>query len=288
MSSGCPEVGNPRREGDRSVALGAVASLFSLMPAGSGPIPLERLEAAAAEEDVLVDCLIDEELWWLRRDDEPDPSWDEPYLSSLGDAARGAAIDSGLRTLIAKGMVDVDPEDPASVELLGVYALLADARSDAMSTAKVVLSVPGEPTTRFGFRRLTEVLVLAEEVSEDGFHDFAFQSTDAAAVALSSILDRRRTAGDTSGPHVRAGSVAELEPSPDGLVEEALHVASIVFGPAGEDAGVVSVYGSTDGVWAQWTGDGPRPHVIARMGAPDLFVLAADIIDGRPPAVPEG
>lgn len=256
------------------------------MPAGSGPIPLERLEAAAAAEDVLVDCLIDEELYWLRAGDQADPGWDEPYLSSLGHEARAAAIDSGLRALIAKGMVDVDPDEPESVELLGVYALLSRSRREAVSTAKVVLALPGEATTRFAFRRLTDALVLSEEVSEDGFHDFTFQSTDSAAIALSSIFDRRRSAGDESGAHVRAAVPNALEPPPSDLIDRALHVVSIVSGPLAGPVATVSVYGTPDGVWAQWSDGGDPPHVVARMGAPDLFVLAADVIDGRLPAGP--
>lgn len=266
-----------------------MASLFALVSSGVGPVPLERLEAAAADEDLLVDCLIDEELYWLRRGGVPDPGWDEPYLSSLSDVAREAALDSGLRSLIAKGMVDVDPEEPSSVDVVGVYGMLAEARRTARAVVRAVLNVPGEPTTRYAFHRLSDALVLLEEVSADGFHDFTFLSLDSAAANLSSVFDRRRSAGDESGPHQRVARPADFEPSPSSLTERALHVVSVIStGPEADegstDAGL-AVYGTADGVWAHWVDpDGDLPHVGARMGSPDLFVLAADAIAGRAPA----
>jgi hypothetical protein len=246
------------------------------MPAGAGPIPLERLEAAAETEDVLVDCLIDEELYWLRKGLAADTVYDEPYLSRLSNGAREIALDSGLRALIAKGMVDVDPDDPTSIEILGVYGLLAECRLGAVSVTRALLEVPDEPAVRFAFHRLSETLVLFEEVSDDGFHDFAFQSLDSAAASLSSIFDRRRSAGSDSGQHMRAVSPAELDPSPDSLRQSAVHVVSVLS----TDFEGLTVYGMTDSVWAHWV-DPDSNHVMARTGAPDLFVLAADAIAGR-------
>ena len=255
------------------------------MPAGAGPIPLERLEAAAETEDVLVDCLIDEELYWLRSGSEPDPVYDEPYLSGLTGEARAAAIDSGLRALIAKGMIDFDPEDPSTVEVLGVYALLADCRRDAPSVTKAVLEVHDEPSVRFAFHRISETLVLVEEISDDGFHDFTFQSLDSAASALSSIFDRRRSAGADSGAHARAASIIGLEPSPESLRSRSVHVVSVMSDGEGLDGSHhglgLTVYGMADGVWAHWIEPGDGTHVVAKTGAPDLFVLAADAIAGR-------
>lgn len=246
------------------------------MPAGAGPIPLERLEAAAEAEDVLVDCLIDEELYWLRAGLAADAVYDEPYLSRLPSAARDIALDSGLRALIAKGMVDVDPDDPTTIEILGVYGLLADCRRGAVSVTRALLEVPDEPAVRFAFHGLSETLVLFEEVSEDGFHDFAFQSLDSSAASLSSIFDRRRSAGSDSGQHMRALSSAELDPSPEMLRRSAAHVVSVLS----TDFVGLTVYGMTDSVWAHWV-DPDSNHVMARTGAPDLFVLAADAIAGR-------
>jgi hypothetical protein len=255
------------------------------MPAGAGPIPLERLEAAAESEDVLVDCLIDEELYWLRLGSESDPVYDEPYLSALTEEARAAAIDSGLRALIAKGMVDVDPEDPSSIEVLGVYALLAECRRDAPSVTKAILEVQNEPTVRFSFHRISETLVLVEEVSDDGFHDFTFQSLDSAASALSSIFDRRRSAGADSGAHTRAATPSGLDPSPESLRASSAHVVSVMSDGEGLDGSrhgiALTVFGMADGVWAHWIETGEGSHVVAKTGAPDLFVLAADAIAGR-------
>jgi hypothetical protein len=256
------------------------------MPAGAGPIPLERLEAAAETEDVLVDCLIDEELYWLRDGRNPDPLYDEPYLSGLSEASRTAVLDSGLRALIAKGMVDVNPEDPESIEVLGVYGLLAECRRDALSVTRAVLEVSGEPALRFAFHRISDTLVLVEEVSADGFHDFTFQSLDSAAATLSSIFDRRRSAGSESGQHQRARDASTLDPTPGSLGAAASHVVSVFS--AGVAGGVdhlnLTIYGVTDGVWAYWTEPGPSEiHVMARAGSPDLFVLATDAIAGRAP-----
>lgn len=255
------------------------------MPAGAGPIPLERLEAAAEAEDVLVDCLIDEELYWLRNGEPPDPLYDEPYLSGLSTEARAAAVDSGLRALIAKGMVDVEPDEPTSIDVLGVYGLLADCRRDAVSVTRARLEIPDEQTIRFAFHRISDTLVLVEEVSDDGFHDFTFQSLDSAAAALASIFDRRRSASPDSGRHVRATSADQLDPSPDALFESAAHVVSVISRGTGMDGAsyelALTVYGRTDGVWAHWIEpDGPT-HVMAEAGAADLFVLAADAIAGR-------
>lgn len=255
------------------------------MPAGAGPIPLERLEAAAETEDVLVDCLIDEELYWLRLGLEPDPVYDEPYLSGLTAEARAAAIDSGLRALIAKGMVDIDPDDPSTIEVLGVYALLAECRRGAPSVTKAVLEVENEPSVRHAFHRISETLVLVEEISDDGFHDFTFQSLDSAASALSSIFDRRRSAGADSGTHLRAATAAELDPSPEALRAASAHVVSVMSDGEGLDGShhgmALTVYGMADGVWAHWIEHGDDHHVVAKTGAPDLFVLAADAIAGR-------
>lgn len=254
------------------------------MPAGAGPIPLERLEAAADAEDVLVDCLIDEELYWLRSADPADPVYDEPYLSTLSHAAREAALASGLRALLAKGMVDVDPADPGAVEVHGVYGLLAECRRTAASVTRALLEVSGEPSVRYAFHRLSDTLVLVEEVSDDGFHDFAFQSLDSAAATLSSIFDRRRSAGSESGRHVRAQRPGDLDPSPEELRGAAAHVVSVISSGTGIDGDshelTLTVYGLSDAVWAHWVEQGSG-HVMARAGSPDLFVLAADAISGR-------
>lgn len=261
-----------------------MASLFTLMPAGAGPIPLERLEAAAENEDVLVDCLIDEELYWLRTAGTADPVHDEPYLSGLSSEARASALDSGLRALIAKGMVDVDPDDPTTVEVLGVYRLLADCRRDARSVTRALLEVHDEQSIRFAFHRISDTLVLVEEVSADGFHDFTFQSLDSAAAGLASIFDRRRSAGAESGRHVRSSSSDGLDPSPESLRRQAAHVVSVVSSGLAMDGGshdlVLTVYGMTDRVWAHWV-DSNADHLMAQAGSPDLFVLAADAISGR-------
>ena len=257
------------------------------MPAGAGPIPLERLEAAAETEDVLVDCLIDEELYWLRVGEAADPVYDEPNHSGQSERARAVALDSGLRALIAKGMVDVDPDEPESVEILGVYGLLSNCRRQARSVTRVLLEVGDDPSIRFAYHRISDTLVLTEEVSHDGFHDFAFQSLDSAASGLSSIFDRRRTAGAESGDHRRAVGPGELDPSPEMLRRAASHVVSVSGGHAlrggtGGEVGL-TVYGTDDGVWAHWVEPGAAaPHVVARTGAPDLFVLANDAIVGRP------
>jgi hypothetical protein len=256
------------------------------MPAGAGPIPLERLEAAAETEDVLVDCLIDEELYWLRGEAPADPVYDEPHLSGLSDSARAVALDSGLRALIAKGMVDVDPDEPESVEILGVYGLLSDCRRRARSVTRVVLEVGDDPSIRYAYHRISDTLVLTEEVSHDGFHDFAFQSLDSAASGLSSIFDRRRSAGAESGDHRRAIVPDALDPNPESLRRGASHVVSVIAGgdiPGGAPDVVLTVYGTDDGVWAHWVEpEAAAPHVVARTGAPDLFVLANDAIVGRP------
>ena len=249
------------------------------MPAGAGPIPLERLEAAAESEDVLVDCLIDEELYWLRGNGVPDPFYDEPYLSTLSQEARAAALDSGLRVLVAKGMVDVDPEEPDTVDVLGVYGLLAECRQSAQSVTRAVLDVPGEVVTRYAFHRISDNLVLFEEVSADGFHDFTFQSVDSAAAALSSIFDRRRVAGTESGAHVSGADVAGLDPSPATERSRAAYTVS-VSGPFGS---ALTVFGTREGVWATWSEAGDD-HAVIRAGSPDLFVLAADAISGRLPS----
>ncbi|HVR32662.1 MAG TPA: hypothetical protein VMS74_08130 [Acidimicrobiia bacterium] len=264
-----------------------MASLFTLMPAGAGPIPLERLEAAADTEDVLVDCLIDEELYWLRTGTaDVDPVYDEPYLSGLAAEARRSAIDSGLRALMAKGMVDVDPDDTSAVKVLGVYGLLSECRSQARSVTRVLLEVRDEAPIRYAFHRISDTLVLVEEVSEDGFHDFTFQSLDSAAASLSSIFDRRRTAGAESGRHIRGSSAEDLEPSPEGLRAAAAHVVTLTSKGTAVDGGTrelaMTVFGMADGVWAHWVEPQPRRvHVMAQAGSPDLFVLAADAIAGR-------
>ncbi len=76
-----------------------MSSLFSLIPPGEEEVSLDVLEEAVAEEDLLVDCLTDEELYWLRGSaSTTDPTMDEPYLSTLADEVRSVAIDSGLRS----------------------------------------------------------------------------------------------------------------------------------------------------------------------------------------------
>ncbi len=265
-----------------------MSSLFSLIPPGDEEVALDVLEEAVAREDVMVDCLTDEELYWLRGSGASvDPTMDEPYLSSLEDAARSVAIDSGLRSLIAKGMVDLDPEEPESMEIVGPYALVGAMRSQAEAVVRVRLDADGEPLVRFAFFRVSAGLVLSEEVSDDGFHDFMLQSPDSAAMAFATVLDRSRTAGDVSVTWERTSDRDELAERVEDLAGTAKHTALVVA--AGVDGRgrpyerLLTVYGTAGGVWGFWgtQSDGGEEYVLGRFGSADLYGLALDIITGR-------
>lgn len=262
--------------------------MFSLIPPGDEEVSLDVLEDAAGREDILIDCLTDEELYWLRGSlQSPDPTMDEPYLSTMSDEARSVAIDCGLRSLIAKGMVDLDPERPENMEIVGPYALVGTMRNGADAVTRVRLDADGEPPVRFSFFRVSGSLVLTEEVSDDGFHDFLLQAPDAAAAGLTGILDRRRKAGDVSETWERTTDRSVLAERVDELAAGAVHTALVVS--AGLDVSgrpyerLLTVYGLADAVWAFWGSEvgGEGEYVLGRFGAADLYGLAEGLIAGR-------
>lgn len=261
-------------------------SLFSLV-SGSDAVDLGVLEAAAFDGDVLIDCLTDEELFWLRQGETShDAAMDEPYLSTLAEDARRVATDSGLRSLIAKGMVDVDPDEPTHLDFVGAYRVLAELRSDADVVTRLRLDVPGEEPIRYSYSRISDSLILTEEVADGGFHDFTLQSPSAAAVALASIFDRNGTAGPTSGPSSRAARREQLSPNPDQLAADALHVV-LVRSSARVDQfeRSLSVYATIGGVHLVWMDGGNPPHIAVRLNRTELESVAFDLILGDAPSV---
>lgn len=255
-------------------------SLFSIV-ASNPAVSLVDLEDAVVESDVLIDCLTDEELFWLRNGEaSPDPAMDEPYLSTLDEPSRQIATDSGLRSLIAKGMVDVDPEEPAALEFAGAYAVLADLRSAASVVTRLRLDVPGDESIRYSFSLVSPALVLTEEVADGGFHDFILQSPGSAATALGAIFDRHGTA--------RPGSDRPLRPvDSDDPSEGALHTVLLRSEHAGDGAAdvTVHVHGTDDGVWVTWTAVRDAAQVTAKLGRTDLESIGLDLILGESPDI---
>ena len=265
-----------------------MSSLFTLIPPGDEEVSLDALEAAAAQEDILIDCLTDEELYWLRGEIvHADPTIDEPYLSTLAEEARSVAIDSGLRSLIAKGMIDLDPEQPENMEIVGPYALVGMMRNNSDAVTRVRLDASGQPPVRCAFFRVSPALVLSEEVADDGFHDFSLQSPDSAASTLAGLLDRGRRAGDVSEAWERANDPGEFAEQVERLARQAIHTALV------ESEGLslrsepyerlLTVYGTAEGVWAFWGTheDREEEYVLGRFGAADLYGLAESLIAGR-------
>lgn len=258
-----------------------MTSLFSIVPAGSASIDLPTLEEAAFEGDVLIDCLTDEELYWLRRGSVSiDPALDEPYLATLDERARQVATDSGLRSLIAKGMVEVDTEDPDSLEFIGAYAVLADLRRSGSAVTRLRLDVPGEESVRYVFSSITEGLVLTEEVADGGFHDFILQSPSSASNSLTSIFDRHGTARRSSGSPGRSPGRESPSPMPDELAGSVLHTVLVRSSVDGMADRTLTVHGTRLGVLVAWQSDGDRSQHRARLGRPDLESLAFDLIMG--------
>jgi hypothetical protein len=262
-------------------------SLFSLV-SSNGEVSLADLEEAVLDGDVLIDCLTDEELFWLRQGEAtPDLAMDEPYLSSLDERSRQVATDSGLRSLIAKGMVDVDPDEPTTLEFAGAYSVLADLRSSAPIVTRLRLDVPGDESIRYAFSLVTPSLVLTEEVADGGFHDFILQSPSSAAGALAAIFDRHGTAGPTSSRPIRTAHRDDLTPEADDLADRSLHTV-LVRSSHGERASfdlAVSVNGTPEGVYLSWSDTGDRPHLRVRLGRTDLEAAALDLILGETPTV---
>ncbi len=265
-----------------------MSSLFTLIPPGQEEVSLDALEEAAVEEDILIDCLTDEELYWLRGDvGHADPTMDEPYLSSLAEEARSVAIDSGLRSLIAKGMIDLDPDHPENMEIVGPYALVGAMRNGSEAVTRLRLDGAGQPAVRYAFFRVSAALVLAEEVADDGFHDFSLQSPDSAASTLAALLDRGGRAGDVSESWERTTDRNLLTDRVERLAAESVHTALV------ESLGLnlrsepyerlLTVYGTADGVWAFWGTheDDTEQFVLGRLGAADLYGLAESLITGR-------
>jgi hypothetical protein len=262
-------------------------SLFSLV-SSNNDVSLEDLEDAVAAEDVLIDCLTDEELYWLRNGEAtPDPAMDEPYLSTLDERSRQVATDSGLRSLIAKGMVDVDPDDPSNLEFAGAYSVLADLRAAAPIVTRLRLDVPGDESIRYAFSLVSPSLVLTEEVADGGFHDFILQSPSSAAAALGAIFDRHGTAGLGSDRPMRAANRDDLRPHPDELAGRALHTVllSSTHSTGNSVDLAVAVHGTADGVFVSWTEPGERPHIRVRLGRSDLEAAALDLILGETPTL---
>ena len=262
-------------------------SLFSLV-SSNHDVSLEDLEDAVLDGDVLIDCLTDEELFWLRNGEStPDPAMDEPYLSTLDERSRQVATDSGLRSLIAKGMVDVDPDEPSTLEFAGAYSVLADLRSGAPIVTRLRLDVPGDESVRYAFSLVSPSLVLTEEVADGGFHDFILQSPGSAAAALAAVFDRHGTAGPTSDRTVRAAQRDDLTPDGDELADRSLH--TVLLRSTRTEGGsfdlAVSVNGTPDGVYLSWSEAGERPHVRVRLSRSDLETAALDLILGDSPTV---
>lgn len=289
-SGSLPQAPDPGPESTISVSLADTVaphmnSLFSLV-SSNHDVSLEDLEDAVADEDVLIDCLTDEELYWLRHGEAtPDPAMDEPYLSTLDERSRQVATDSGLRSLIAKGMVDVDPDEPSSLEFAGAYSVLADLRAAAPIVTRLRLDVPGDESIRYAFGLVSPLLVLTEEVADGGFHDFILQSPSSAAAALGAIFDRNGTAGLASDRPVRVADRDDFRPHADELADRALHTV-LLRSTHTVDSSIdlsVSVYGTHDGVFVSWTDGAPRPHVRARLGRADLESVALDLILGEAP-----
>lgn len=262
-------------------------SLFSLV-SGSANVDLGVLESAAIDGDILIDCLTDEELFWLREGEpSPDPAMDEPYLSTLADDARQVATDSGLRSLIAKGMVDVDPDEPDQLDFVGAYSVLAELRSAAEVVTRLRLDVPGEESIRYGFSRVSESLILTEEVTDGGFHDFILQSAGAASAALGAILDRQGTAGSRSDSVSRAARRDLLSPNPDSLAREALHTVLVRTTNRSPHPGsdqMLTIYGTAAGVHLFWAG-GSDQHMAGKLSRQDLESVAFDLILGGAPSL---
>ncbi len=262
-------------------------SLFSLV-SSKGDVSLTDLEDAVLDGDVLIDCLTDEELFWLRHGEATsDPAMDEPYLSSLDERARQVATDSGLRSLIAKGMVDVDPDEPSTLEFAGAYSVLADLRSGAQIVTRLRLDAAGDESIRYAFSLVSPSLVLTEEVADGGFHDFILQSPASAAGALAAIFDRHGTAGPTSARPIRAAHRDDLTPDADELADRSLHTVLLrsTHAETGSFDLAVSVNGTPDGVYLSWSETGDRPHVRVRLGGSDLEAVALDLILGDTPTV---
>lgn len=262
-------------------------SLFAIV-SSNDDLSLEDLEDAVAEGDVLIDCLTDEELYWLRNGEAtPDPAMDEPYLSTLDERSRQVATDSGLRSLIAKGMVDVDPDEPSALEFAGAYSVLADLRAAAPLITRLRLDVPGDESIRYAFGLVSPSLVLTEEVADGGFHDFILQSPASAAVALGAIFDRHGTAGHLSERPMRVEHRDDLRPDADELADAALHTVLLrsTHTVDGSFDLAVSVHGTPDGVYVSWSEQADRPHLRVRLGRADLEAVALDLILGEPPTL---
>lgn len=260
-------------------------SLFSIV-ASNQAVSLDDLEDAVLDSDVMIDCLTDEELFWLRNGEtSPDPALDEPYLSTLDGASRRIATDSGLRSLIAKGMVDVDPDQPAALEFTGAYAVLADLRAAAPVVTRLRLDVPGEESIRYSFSLASPSLVLTEEVADGGFHDFILQSPGSAATALGAIFDRHGTAGHSSDRPIRVAARDDLQI--EGLSDQALHTVLLRTSHAPDAIADLSatVYGTEDGVHVSWTDSRHDQHVRVRLGRTDLEAVGLDLILGELPDI---
>lgn len=260
-------------------------SLFSLVSSTSD-VSLEDLEDAVAEGDVLIDCLTDEELFWLRSGETTsDPAMDEPYLSTLDGASRRVATDSGLRSLIAKGMVDVDPDDHDTLEFAGAYSVLVDLRSGAPIVTRLRLDVEGDESVRYAFGLVSPSLVLTEEVADGGFHDFILQSPGSASTTLGAIFDRHGTAGMVSDRVVRT-----VETDADRRTPEAgdVDLHTVLLRSSRKGGAVpgctVSVRGTPDGVYVSWSEPGDEAQARTRLSRSDLESLALRLILGDGPA----
>jgi hypothetical protein len=173
------------------------------------------------------------------------------------------------------------------MEIVGPYALVGMMRNRSDAVTRVRLDASGQPVVRHAFFRVSPALVLAEEVADDGFHDFSLQSPDSAASSLAGLLDRGRRAGDVSEAWERAHDPTEFAARVEELSRNAIHTALV------ESEGLslrsepyerlLTVYGTAEGVWAFWGTheDREQQYVLGRFGAADLYGLAEGLITGR-------
>lgn len=251
-------------------------------------LPLDRLLAACAREDVELAVLTDEALLLSGSDPDadPDPFW-QPWLSRADvdvDVARATA----LRFLLTRGFVEVDrmpaaPGGEASFRLWQPLRTLQWALAATRGLVTYRWEAHDDPTPEVGgaFVLPHELVLHDHQDVDEGLHRLVFRSLQVEVAWIAAMLDPYGCASSGEEPVV-ARTVEELQPHIDALpgaprTRSVVAATGRIEGVDAEQA--LTTFGTTAGLWALQARSGPEPvATLQRLGEDELADAAGALL----------
>jgi hypothetical protein len=159
-----------------------------------------------------------------------------PYLDTVAEEAHDAVRRTALRSLVARGLVDL-PEDSPTAEP-GAVLVREDVRSalTLREAARTVIAVARTATGSqdFWYAHLVREVVLLEEVGPDGLHRFALaRAEDLGDLLVAAAITPGAADGSGEAVHLDAEVAAEPPPALVARLGEAHLRADVVKVGAG-------------------------------------------------------